>query len=213
MITLSAFSNVPDFAKGLVRDLRVRWALEEAHLPYQVRLLEQGDQDKAEYRALQPFGQVPIFEENGQVLFESGAIVLHIGERSEVLLPKDTAARVRAVQWVIAALNSVEPSVWNVFVIDKLYSNEQWATLRRPSAVEFMNKKLDALAKRLGDQLFLDGERFTAGDLMMATVLRFHPNTSQLDSRLIAYLDRCTSRPAFKRALDSHLTSFRSAAA
>jgi glutathione S-transferase len=213
MITLSAFSNVPDFAKGLVRDLRVRWALEEAHLAYQVRLLEQGDQDKAEYRALQPFGQVPIFEENGQVLFESGAIVLHIAERSEVLLPKDAAARVRAVQWVIAALNSVEPSVWNVFVIDQLYPSEQWAKLRRPSAVEFMNKKLDALAKRLGDQPFLDGDRFTAGDLMMATVLRFHPNTSQLDSRLVAYLDRCTSRPAFKRALDSHLANFRNAAA
>ena len=164
MITVSAFSHVPDFAKGLVRDLRVRWALEEARLPYRVRLLEQGDQDKSEYRALQPFGQVPIFEENGQVLFESGAIVLHIAERSEVLLPKDTAARARAVQWVIAALNSVEPSVWNVFVIDQLYPNEQWAKLRRPSAVEFMNKKLDALAKRLGNQSFLDGERFSAGD-------------------------------------------------
>ena len=213
MITVSAFSHVPDFAKGLVRDLRVRWALEEAHLPYRVRLLEQGDQDKSEYRALQPFGQVPIFEENGQVLFESGAIVLHIAERSEVLLPKDTAARARAVQWVIAALNSVEPSVWNVFVIDQLYPNEQWAKLRRPSAVEFMNKKLDALAKRLGNQSFLDGERFSAGDNMMTTVLRFHPNASQLDARLVAYLDRCTSRPAFKRASDAHLADFRSAAA
>jgi glutathione S-transferase len=213
MITVSAFSDVPDIAKGLVRDLRVRWALEEAHLPYKARLLEQGDQNKAEYRALQPFGQVPIFEENGQVLFESGAIVLHIAERSEVLLPKDAAARTRAVQWLIAALNSVEPSVWNVFVIDNIYPNEEWAKLRRPSAVELMNKKLDALAKRLGDQAFLDGDHFTAGDLMMTTVLRFHPNTSQLDPRLVAYLDRCTSRPAFKRALDSHLADFRSAAA
>jgi glutathione S-transferase len=213
MITVSAFSDVPDIAKGLVRDLRVRWALEEAHLPYKARLLEQGDQNKAEYRALQPFGQVPIFEENGQVLFESGAIVLHVAERSEVLLPKEAAARTRAVQWLIAALNSVEPSVWNVFVIDNIYPNEEWAKLRRPSAVELMNKKLDALAKRLGDQAFLDGDHFTAGDLMMTTVLRFHPNTSQLDPRLVAYLDRCTSRPAFKRALDSHLADFRSAAA
>jgi glutathione S-transferase len=105
MITISAFSHVPDVAKGLVRDLRVRWALEEARLTYKVRLLEQGDQDKPEYRALQPFGQVPIFEENGLVLFESGAIVLHIAERSKVLLPEDPAARARAVQWVIAALN------------------------------------------------------------------------------------------------------------
>ena len=213
MITISAFSHVPDIAKGLVRDLRVRWALEEARLVYKVRLLEQGDQNKPEYRALQPFGQVPIFEEKGLVLFESGAIVLHIAERSEVLLPKDPAARARAVQWLIAALNSVEPAVWNVFVIDNLYQNEEWAKLRRPGAAEFMNKKFDALAKRLGDKHFLDGEHFTVGDLMMATVLRFHSDTSKLDPRLVAYLDRCTSRLAFKRALDAQLADFRSAAA
>ncbi|MGH8199300.1 MAG: glutathione S-transferase family protein, partial [Steroidobacteraceae bacterium] len=149
--------------------------------------------------------------ENGIVLFESGAIVLHIAERSGVLLPKDPAARARAVQWLFAALNSVEPAVWNVFVIDNLYPNEEWAKLRRPGAFEFMNKKLDALATRLDDKLFLDGEHFTAGDLMMATVLRFH--TSKLDPRLVAYLDRCTSRPAFTRALDAQLADFRSAAA
>ena len=213
MITISAFSQVPDIAKGLVRDLRVRWALEEARLAYRVRLLEQGEQNKPEYRELQPFGQVPIFEENGVVLFESGAIVLHVAERSEALLPKDSAARARAVQWLIAALNSVEPAVWNVFVIDNIHTNQEWAKLRRPGAVEFMNKKLDALAQRLGDKPFLDGERFTAGDLMMTTVLRFHSDTSQLDPRLVAYLNRCTSRPAFTRALDAQLADFRSAAA
>ena len=213
MITISAFSQVPDIAKGLVRDLRVRWALEEAGLTYDARLLEQGDQNKAAYRALQPFGQVPIFEENGLVLFESGAIVLHIGERSEALLPKESAARARAVQWLIAALNSVEPAVWNVFVIDNIHRDQDWAKLRRPGAVEFMNKKLAALAERLGDKPFLDGEHFTAGDLIMTTVLRFHPDTSQLDPRLIAYLERCTSRPAFARALDAQLANFRSAAA
>ena len=213
MITISAFSHVPDVAKGLVRDLRVSWALEEAHLSYQVHLLEHGPQNQAEYRALQPFGQVPIFDENGLVLFESGAIVLHVAERSKALLPEDAAARSRAVQWLIAALNSVEPAVWNVFVIDNLYPNEQWARLRRPSAVDFMNKKLDALAARLGDGPFLDGEHFTAGDLMMATVLRFHWDTSQLDPRLVAYLKRCTSRPAFTRALNAQLADFRSAAA
>jgi glutathione S-transferase len=213
MITISAFRHVPDIAKGLVRDLRVRWALEEARLAYKVRLLEQGDQNKPEYRTLQPFGQVPIFEENGVVLFESGAIVLHIAERSEALLPKESAARARAVQWLIAALNSVEPAVWNVFVIDNIHTNQDWATLRKPGAVEFMNKKLDALAARLGDKPFLDGEHFTVGDLMMTTVLRFHADTSQLDPRLVAYLKRCTSRPAFKRALDAQLADFRSAAA
>ncbi len=182
-------------------------------LTYDARLLEQGEQNKAAYRALQPFGQVPIFEENGLVLFESGAIVLHIGERSEALLPKESAARARAVQWLIAALNSVEPAVWNVFVIDNIHRGQDWAKLRRPGAVEFMNKKLAALAERLGDKPFLDGEHFTAGDLIMTTVLRFHPDTSQLDPRLIAYLERCTSRPAFARALDAQLASFRSAAA
>src|SRR5215469_7971516 len=105
MITISAFRWVPPSARGQVRDLRVRWALEEAGLPYRTRLLEQGDQDKAEYRALQPFGQVPIFEENGQVIFESGAIVLHIGARSEALLPKEPGAHARATQWLFAALN------------------------------------------------------------------------------------------------------------
>ena len=212
MITISAFSNVPDAAKGLVRDLRVRWALEEAGLPYTVRLLEQGDQDKPEYRALQPFGQVPIFDENGLVLFESGAIALHVAERSEALLPKEPAARARVVQWLIAALNSVEPAVWNVFVIDVIHAGAEWAKLRRPGAVELMNKKLDALAKRLGDRPYLDGDRFTVADLMMATVLRFHPETTQRDPRLAAYLERCMSRPAFKRALNAQLGDFRQAA-
>ncbi|HKE95078.1 MAG TPA: glutathione S-transferase family protein [Povalibacter sp.] len=213
MITISAFRHVPDIAKGLVRDLRVRWALEEAHLPYQTHLLEQGDQNKPEYRALQPFGQIPIFEENGVVLFESGAIVLHIAERSDSLLPTDPAARARAVQWLIAALNSVEPAVWNVFTIDNIHAGQEWARLRRASAVEFMSRKLDALAARLGDKPYLDGEHFTAGDLMMTTVLRFHADTSQLDPRLVNYLKRCTSRPAFTRALNAQLGDFRSAAA
>ena len=129
-----------------MRDLRVRWALEEAGLPYTTRLLEQGDQDKPEYRALQPFGQVPIFEEDGYVLFESGAIVLHIGERSEALLPKDAGARARATQWLIAALNSIEPYIMNVAVIDLFYADEEWAKLRRPGAVEFVQKRLSALS-------------------------------------------------------------------
>src|ERR1700731_1528920 len=125
MITISAFSHVPDVAKGLVRDLRVRWALEEARLGYKVRLLEQGDQNKPEYRALQPFGQVPIFQEDELVLFESGAIVLHIGERSEALLPKEAGARARATQWLISALNSIEPYMMNVAVIDLFYAQEE----------------------------------------------------------------------------------------
>lgn len=212
MITISAFNNVPDFAKGIVRDVRVRWALEEAGLPYRTHLLEQGGQDHPDYRALQPFGQVPIFEEDGLVLFESGAIVLHIAERSDALLPKDPAARARAIQWLFAALDTVEPSVATIFAIDFLYPQEEWAKLRRPSAVELMNKKIDAVAKRLGDKPFLEGERFTAGDLMMATVLRFHGDVAKRHARLAAYIERCTARPAFTRALNAQLGDFREAA-
>ncbi|MEO8926109.1 MAG: glutathione S-transferase family protein, partial [Caulobacteraceae bacterium] len=172
MIRISAFKSVPDFAQGQVRDLRVRWALEEAGLTYTSRLLAQGDQDQADYRALQPFGQVPIFEDDGFVLFESGAIVLHIGEASEALLPRHAHARARATQWLIAALNSIEPFVMNVAVIDVFYAGEEWAKLRRPGAVEFAQRRLSALSRSLGDKPFLDGDRFTAGDLMMTTVLR-----------------------------------------
>ena len=134
MITISAFKWVPDFAQGQVRDLRARWALEEAGLPYKTRLLGMGDQDKPDYRAMQPFGQVPILQEGDLALFESGAIVLHIGERSETLLPKDPAARAHATQWLVAALNSIEPVLMNVALIDLFYANEEWAKLRRPGA-------------------------------------------------------------------------------
>lgn len=214
MITISAFKWVPEFAQGQVRDLRARWALEEAGLPYRTRLLGQGDQDKPDYRALQPFGQVPILEENGLVLFESGAIVLHIGERSEALLPAEPGARARATQWVIAALNSIEPYIMNVALIDLFYQNEEWAKLRRPGAVAFAQKRLAALSSALGDKPYLDGERFTAGDLMMATVLRIlrHTDLVTNDPRLAAYLARCTARPAFQRALDAQLGDFRMAA-
>jgi glutathione S-transferase len=211
MITISAFRWVPPFAQGQVRDLRVRWALEEAGMPYRTRLLEQGDQDKPEYRALQPFGQVPIFEEDGRVLFETGAIVLHIGERAEALLPKDPAARARATQWLVAALSSLEPHIMNVAVLGLFYADQEWARQRRPGATEFAGNRLAALAKALGDKPYLDGERFTAGDLMMTTVLRIIPELVT-DSRLTAYVARSTARPAFKRALDAQLGDFRDAA-
>jgi glutathione S-transferase len=210
MITISAFKWVPDFAQGQVRDLRARWALEEAGLPYTTRLLAQGDQDKADYRELQPFGQVPIFEEDGFVLFESGAIVLHIGERCEALLPADAHARARATQWLIAALNSIEPYVMNVAVLDLFYANEEWAKLRKPGAVAFAQRRLSALSKSLGDKPYLDGDRFTAGDLMMTTVLRTLPALN--DERLNAYVARCMARPAFKRAIDAQIGDFKLAA-
>ena len=214
MIQISAFKWVPEFARGQVRDLRVRWALEEAGLPYQRRLLEQGDQDKADYRLLQPFGQVPILQEDDLVLFESGAIVLHIGERCEALLPREPGAKARATQWLIAALNSIEPHVMNVALIDLFYKDEEWAKLRRPGAVAFVQRRLAALSKSLGEKPYLDGERFTAGDLMMSTVLRIlhHTDLVSSDARLAAYLGRCTARPAFKRALAAQMGDFREAA-
>jgi glutathione S-transferase len=214
MITISAFEWVPDFARGQVRDLRARWALEEAGLPYRTRLLEQGDQDEPDYRRLQPFGQVPILEEDGFVVFESGAIVLYVGERSETLLPKDPRARARATQWLVAALNSIEPFVMNVASIDLFHADEEWAKLRRPGAVEFVKRRLSALSSSLGDKPYLDGERFTAGDLMMTTVLRIlgHTDIVTSDRRLAAYVERCTARPAFTRAFDAQIGDFESSA-
>ena len=140
--------------------------------------------------------------------------MLYIGERSEALLPKDSRARARAVQWLIAALNSIEPSVMNVALIDLFYANEEWAKLRRPGAVAFVQRRLSALSRSLGDKPFLDGDRFTAGDLMMTTVLRIlkHTDIVSSDKRLAEYVARCTSRPAFKRALDAQIGDFRVAA-
>ena len=214
MITVSAFAWVPPFAQGIVRDLRVRWALEEAGIHYKTRLLVMGEGDTPEYRALQPFGQVPIFEEDGFVLFESGAIVLHIGERCETLLPKDPKARARATQWLIAALNSIEPHIMNVVVLDLFYADQEWAKLRRPSAEAFLRHRLGSLSKVLGNKTYLDGDRFTAGDLMMTAVLRILKHTDFVsgDPRLGAYVERCTARPAFQRALDAQLGDFREAA-
>jgi glutathione S-transferase len=140
--------------------------------------------------------------------------VLHVGERCEALLPKDPPTRARATQWLVAALNSIEPYVMNVVVIDLFYANEQWAKLRRAGAVEFVGRRLGALARSLGDKPFLDGDRFTAGDLMMSTVLRSLANSDILSShpQLVAYVARCTARPAFQRALNAQLADFREAA-
>ncbi len=154
---------------------------------------------------------MPILEEDGKVLFETGAIVLHIGERSEALLPKDPDARARATQWLIAALNSIEPHIMNVVTVELFNADEAWAKLRRPGAREFAARRLESLANALGDKPYLDGERFTAGDLMMTTVLRIIPNLVT-DPRLTAYVERNTARPAFRRAYDAQMGDFRQAA-
>jgi glutathione S-transferase len=209
MMTVSAFRWVPPFVQGLVRDLRVRWALEEANMPYRERLITAKDQSTAAYRALQPFGQVPAVETAALKLFESGAIVLYIAERSDTLMPKDEPGRARATAWVFAALNSVEPHVQNFAELDLFFPNEAWAVARRPSALEAVQKRLSALEDWLGGRPYLE-EHFSAGDLMMSTVLRNlrHTDLISLRPQLKAYQERCENRPAFRKALADHMRPF-----
>ena len=212
-IRVSAFRWVPPFAQGLVRDLRVRWALEEAGLSYEERLIGAEDQASASYRSLQPFGQVPTYEESdGDArleLFESGAIVMHIAERSGALMPADPGARARARMWMFAALNSIEPHIQNLAAIDLFYAEEDWAKERRPGAVEMVEKRLDELTSWLDGRDHLE-DGFTAGDLMMTSVLRILRHTDLVARRpaLDAYRLRCEARPAFQKALADQLAVF-----
>lgn len=207
-IEITAFAWVPEFAQGLVRDLRVRWALEEAGLDYRVRFL--GLERPAEYLREQPFDQVPILSDGEVQIFESGAIVQYIAERCEALLPRDSRGRYRAIQWTYAALNSVEPAVSNVALIDIFYPNEEWAKLRRSGAVDFAKMKLERVSDWLGDKQWLEGDSFTIGDLLMVTVLRNLRHTDLVAQfpNLAAYQSRGESRPAFKQALSDQLAAF-----
>jgi glutathione S-transferase len=207
-IEITAFRWVPEFAQGVVRDLRARWALEEAGLDYRVELL--GQDKPPEYVKEQPFEQVPVLRDGDVRIFESGAIVQYIGERSEALLPRYTPGRYRAIQWTYAALNSVEPAVQNRVLLDAFYANEEWAKLRKPGADEFARLKLKRVSDWLADKSWLEGDQFTIGDLVMATVLRQAGRGGLLDAfpNLAAYVERAESRPAFQRALADHLEPF-----
>ncbi|MDY7227512.1 glutathione S-transferase family protein [Hyalangium sp. s54d21] len=187
----------------------MRWALEEAGLAYEEMLIGPEDQKSDSYRRMQPFGQVPVYEEDGLVLFESGAILLHIAERSEVLLPSEPHARARAKTWVFAALNSIEPHVQNYTSLDLFFAKEEWAKLRRPSALETVQGRLESLARWMEGREYLE-ERFTAGDLMMTTVLRILRHTDVLTKIpvLEAYRLRCEARPAFQKALAAQMAPF-----
>ena len=208
-ICITAFKWVPPFVQGLVRDLRVRWALEEAGLPYSEKLLDPGEQNSAAHRAMQPFGQVPVYEEDGLILFESGSIVMHIAQKTQVLLPADAAGRARALTWMFAALNSVEPQVQNLTTIDLFFPNEDWAKQRRAGAEKMAKSRLDAVAASLAGRDHLEGQ-FTAADLVMTTVLRLLRHTSLVADipALAAYQARCEARPAFGRALAAQLAHF-----
>jgi glutathione S-transferase len=208
-IRITAFKWVPPFAQGLVRDLRVRWALEEAGLPYTEKLLDPGEQNSAAHRAAQPFGQVPVYEEDGLTLFETGSIVMHIAQKTPVLLPADAAGRARTLTWMFAALNSLEPHVQNLTTIDLFFPHEDWAKQRRAGAEKLAKSRLDAVAGSLAGRDYLEGQ-FSAADLVMTTVLRFLRHTSLVKEIpvLADYQARCEARPAFARALAAQLAHF-----
>jgi glutathione S-transferase len=211
MINCYAFGSVPPFARGLVRDLRVRWALEEAGLPYRVTLVgdREGAMRASAYRAIQPFGQVPAIEDGDLSLFESGAIVLHVAQRSDTLLPTDPAARAHVIQWMFAALNTIEVPIQGLAEIDLFYADESWAKQRRPTAVAFVRKRLAELASCLDGRDHLVGS-FSAADILMTSVLRILRHTDLLEEEpaLVAYQQRCESRPAFTKALADQMAAF-----
>ena len=206
-IEITAFRWVPEQVQGLVRDLRARWALEEAGLDYRVRLLDQ--QRPPEYLLEQPFDQVPVLSDGEVRIFETGAIAQYIGEQSEALLPRDTQGRFRAIQWTYAALNSVEPAILNLILSYLFDAGEEWAKLRRPGAEEFVRLKLKRVSDWLGDKDWLEG-RFTIGDLIMVTELRFLRHTSMVAEfpNLAAYQARGEARPAFRQALADQLAVY-----
>lgn len=207
---ITAFRWVPDFAKGLVRDLRIRWALEEIGRPYRVRLLDAMNPRPAEYFQEQPFGQVPAYRDDEVQLFESGAILLHLAIEEEALLPSDRNQRMRSVAWMIAALNSVEPMIFELINIDIFNRGQDWTKERRPQVVEKIEARLKLLADALGDKDWFE-DQFTIGDLMMVSVLRNLRHTDLMagQPRLAAFVARGEARPAFQRALSDQLSVFK----
>lgn len=209
-IEITAFRWVPDFAQGLVRDLRIRWALEETGQAYRVRLLDALHPRPPEYFLEQPFGQVPAYRDREVQLFESGAILIHLGLKDERLLPAETAPRMRAVAWLIAALNSVEPAFFELIAIDIFNRGQAWTKERRPQVIERIDGRLGHLSGVLGDNEWLEGQ-FTIADLMLVAVLRQlrHTDLVAQHPNLAAYVKRAEARPAFQRALADQLAAFR----
>jgi len=210
--TITAFRQSPDRGRGLARDLRVRWALEEVGQPYDVRLVTFDEMKAPAHLARHPFGQIPTYEEGDLTLFESGAIVLHIAERHGGLLPADPNGRARAITWMFAALNTVEPPLVERGMAALLERDEPWYEARRPLLDARAHKPLSALARHLGEAEWLEGA-FSAGDLMMVGVLFRSKGSGILDSypNLAAYCARGEARPAFRRAFDAQLAVFAAA--
>lgn len=207
-IEITAFRWVPAGAQGLVKDLRVRWALEEAGLDYRVRLI--GGERPSGYLQDQPFNQVPCFRDETVQIFESGAILQYIGEKAESLLPRDPQSRHRAIQWIYAAVSSVEPFIQFRALLNVVFADQEWAEPAKPTFEHFARLRLQQLSDRLGERKWLEDDQFTIGDLMMVTVLRIADRSGQLTDfpTLAAYVKRGEARPAFARALSDQLAVF-----
>ncbi len=208
--TITAFKWVPEFARGFVRDIRARWAFEEAGQTYAVDLVDGVYVKSQTHRHFQPFGQIPTYRDDKVEIFESGAIVLHICETNGVLVPDDPNAHIRAVQWLIAALNSVEPWVMQLSVVDIFEADRDWSRSRRPKVLDDLHGRLKDLSDALGEKETLDGGAFTFGDLIMVSVLGGLRNTAVLDAypNLAAYVARGEARPAHRKAMADHMASF-----
>jgi glutathione S-transferase len=208
-ITITAFERSPDGGMGLARDTRVRWALEEVDQPYEVRGVSFTAMKEPAHLALNPFGSIPTYEEGGLALFETGAIVFHIAERHAGLLPKDANARARAITWMFAAVNTVEPAILEFATAKLLEGDKPWSKERLPLVRDRVRDRLQQLSARLGGADWLDGA-FSAGDLMMTSVLLRIKSSGLLDEypNLSAYVARGEARPAFKRAFDAQLAVF-----
>ena len=211
---ITGFAASPDRGRGLARDMRVRWALEEVGQPYDVRLVSFAEMKEPAHRARHPFGQIPTYEDADLTLFESGSIILHIAERHLGLLPNDPNARMRAIGWMFAALNSVEPPIVELGAAMLMEREQPWYEARRPIVVQRVRGRLDPLAARLGDADWLDGA-FSAGDLMMVTVLRRLGASGILETypTLSAYVARAEARPAYQRAFADQLAVFEASSA
>ena len=210
--TITAFANSPDRGRGQARDMRVRWALEEVGQPYDARLVSFEDLKRPPHRALHPFGQIPTYEDGDLALFESGAIVLHIAECHAGLLPREANARSRAIAWMFAALNTVEPQIVELDMAMLVERDDSWYAARLPLLERRVRVMLDELSRRLGEADWLDGD-FSAGDLMMVSVLRRLSASRLLDEYpdIAAYVARGEARPAFKRAFEAQLAVFNAA--
>ena len=203
-ITVTALKWAPPFAQGNVRDHRIRWVLNEVGWPYECRLLDKAEQLDPAYLAMQPFGQVPVLEETGRPpLFETGAILLDVAQRSGQLLPADEGQRALAISWLFAALNSIEPYLANLAEVDFFIDDAELRERRRPGVVQAACQRLEQLSNALGDRDYLVGEAFTIADLMTASVLKILRHTDLLDRfpNLVAYRDRCLERPAYRKAI------------